>query len=1247
MYDISQSYYPMVLEIRDTAVELNESLEVFNSRVVLTEIPDTFMKVYLSGYVEIEESKLPKQGEYVVDYKTGIVTMGGSVPDNTIVNASYYGRGIIQYPAERIYSHNPSPEVAGSLQRILDRGEEAITELNVTADLSKRQSHANTSSFFGNQDWTRMIYEKQGTGQVNYNSTVQGVEVNGYVIMKINTRIPVDPESRYWIRSKVKKTVGDGKFYIGAISLDNNYEEISTDTANSYNYFGASAQPILSGMTEVVEGSISGYNLATEGFADKFDPEAKYFNLVVICNLDATADITKTVIEWLEIYRSPKSMHVEDNGSFGGTLDVKGKADFHSPLDMNNNPIKEVMQVDGQFGNIAKSTDEWLRINDGGGHTNGVFFGNSLVRTDGNFNIGSNGSILNVTSTLLNFKGLLSVDALKATIVPDTTINGNVDIDKTLNVDGSTSVGGNLEVRVGSKLDIRDGQTTLRASTGATTLVVYQEASTGFLAKMGVATDSEIFTINKNGDLFTKGSISADGSGAFRGTLDVTGATLLKSTLDVTGAVTMSNRLDVSGNAEIVGKVWAGKNISFGSVPSVTLAIGDADTGLNWNTNGVIDIIANSLVIAQYSPTKFDIMKKLNAKASMSITGSLDVSDDVVISDTLTSGSTSVGALTVRSGGSLIVNSSTTFNSPVDLVGNTINNVDVMNFKNGGFTVDVNSITRDGGIEDTYNIYALEGKIKLWRPTHIVGNTSITGNLAITGTVDGVDVSDFKAEFDQHHHDTRYLKTSGDSTLNGNVIVGDGFSIYPLTPNGATLGTIDNPFKDVFIGANSLYVDGKKVVSSEADTIDISTDPDQHMSINTSGLGTTRLASGKEVVIYSGQLVTLQSLGNMTALSSGLVSLKSDANGSGIELVSQSALGNINITSGNRIEFSATGDISFLQRPKFNGSTMVTFADNISASKITQSSTLRFVTDADKVNWNGKVNRAGDTMTGFLTLHADPTQPLHAVTKQYVDAVKQSLDIKDSVKVATSGNVTLSGGATIDGVVLNVGDRVLVKHQTDATQNGIYVVQTGAWTRAIDFDQDTDVTSGAFVFVEQGTLGGNMGYVLVTDGAINIGVTPLSFTQFSGAGQVIAGTGIYKNGNEIGIADTGITAGTYKSVTVNAQGQVTAGSNPTTVQGYGITNAIRTDQSGSINGTLTVNKLVSKENGFTVTIPAGSSSVTLTHNLNTTNYKVALGTNSVSRHAGWSSKLANSLVIEIDDVFTSDIAIDVILMPMA
>ena len=144
-----------------------------------------------------------------------------------------------------------------------------------------------------------------------------------------------------------------------------------------------------------------------------------------------------------------------------------------------------------------------------------------------------------------------------------------------------------------------------------------------------------------------------------------------------------------------------------------------------------------------------------------------------------------------------------------------------------------------------------------------------------------------------------------------------------------------------------------------------------------------------------------------------------------------------------------------------------------------------------------------DINNNRLTGVADPVGAQDAATKAYVDATRQGLDVKASVRVATLNNIVLIGTQTIDGVALNAGDRVLVRQQTTESQNGIYVVATGAWSRATDANLSANVTAGLFTFVSEGTQNADSGWVLTTNDAITLDSTALSFTQFSGAGMVL------------------------------------------------------------------------------------------------------------------------------------------------
>lgn len=154
----------------------------------------------------------------------------------------------------------------------------------------------------------------------------------------------------------------------------------------------------------------------------------------------------------------------------------------------------------------------------------------------------------------------------------------------------------------------------------------------------------------------------------------------------------------------------------------------------------------------------------------------------------------------------------------------------------------------------------------------------------------------------------------------------------------------------------------------------------------------------------------------------------------------------------------------------------------------------------------------------FMTIADAPAGPTYAVNKAYVDSVAQGLDVKESVRALSDSDITLANEQTVDGVALVAGDRVLVAGQTDASENGIYVVvDGGAWVRSEDADADSEVTAGLFTFVAEGTSYADTGWVLATNDVIDLGVTNLTFTQFSSAGLVTGGAGIIKVGNELSV----------------------------------------------------------------------------------------------------------------------------------
>jgi hypothetical protein len=202
-----------------------------------------------------------------------------------------------------------------------------------------------------------------------------------------------------------------------------------------------------------------------------------------------------------------------------------------------------------------------------------------------------------------------------------------------------------------------------------------------------------------------------------------------------------------------------------------------------------------------------------------------------------------------------------------------------------------------------------------------------------------------------------------------------------------------------------------------------------------------------------------------------------------------------------------------------------------------------------------------DANNNKITNLGAPTQSGDAATKAYVDAVSEGLHIHAAAVAATSTNIDLStaleNGDVVDGVTLVTGDRVLVKSQTNAAQNGIYVVQaSGAAVRATDFDAPAEVDGGDFIFVTGGTLYDNTGWVQTSTGVTTIGTDPINFTQFSGAGTYTAGAGITLSGTEFSV-DVTPTSGNPSLINTGGAVEVKVNTNDgleVTASGLGINN---------------------------------------------------------------------------------------------
>jgi len=179
---------------------------------------------------------------------------------------------------------------------------------------------------------------------------------------------------------------------------------------------------------------------------------------------------------------------------------------------------------------------------------------------------------------------------------------------------------------------------------------------------------------------------------------------------------------------------------------------------------------------------------------------------------------------------------------------------------------------------------------------------------------------------------------------------------------------------------------------------------------------------------------------------------------------------------------------------------------------------------------------ANATVTGVPT----PVSGTDVANKNYVDAAINGLTWKQPVIVATTTSILLNGLQTIDGVSVNVGDRVLVKDQVDQTTNGIYDASSGVWVRTADASTGSELV-GAAIYVEEGTTHRQSQWTQSTP-SVTIGVTNIVWVQFGSQAVYSAGAGLSLVGTQFSITATGVSPSVYTSVVVNSQGQVISGS---------------------------------------------------------------------------------------------------------
>ena len=768
--------------------------------------------------------------------------------------------------------------------------------------------------------------------------------------------------------------------------------------------------------------------------------------------------------------------------------------------------------------------------------------------------------------------GLLTVNGTgTSTFAGDVTIGGHLTVEQdatvTLGLSGnSMTLTGDLAVQGNTALgdNAAIDTTTIKGVTTIKSDVTKAVGSSSVnIFKVVDSTDTPLFEVRKNGDTVVGGVLTVNGTGTstFAGDVSINGNLIVDKNATVTAQMTGTD-LTLTGNLVVNGNTTLGDTaadlVTIKGTPKVVGGVTKALGSSSVNAFSVVDSTGTAPLfeVRQNGDTVIGGILTVNGTGTSTFAGNVNIGGKLTVSDTATVTAAMAGSdLTLT--GNLVVQGNTTLGDAVTdtllikakptiqsavtkAAGNATDNafsvVDstgsthLFDVKTNGDAVIGGILTVSGTGTSTFaGDVSIGGKLTVadtaTATADLAGtDLTLTGNLVVNGST---------TLGDNAATDTTIIK--GLTTVQGSTVAGSATDVTLMKfidSAGTQVARVDQDgfFEGKGLKTTNGYIECQDIQAvanlgicliAGNSSIQLSTEEGgvEEIYISSDNItfedSTIKCKSGAVFDFnnaYLAKLPTNTTIGAVTAAQIGYLS--------GVTSAVQTQLDNkvaknANITAGTatKITYDAKGLVTA-------GTTLA--ASDIPTLTSAKISDLATTVKGYKLNEFAAPTAAVSMGSKKITDLAAPTLGSDAVTKDYADALRAGISVKDPVKVATTANIALSGTQTIDGVAVVAGNRVLVKNQTAGAENGIYIVASGAWTRAADSDNmpGSEIVAGTAVWVNEGTTNADSRWVLTTNDTITLGTTALTFTKDFQASDIVAGTGLTKTGSTLNVVGT-------------------------------------------------------------------------------------------------------------------------------